>query len=228
LTVPDVSKKLSARDAVEAVARSNFVISESLRMKVVNYHALALRILPKVEELTRKKSKVASLVVAIKRLADHMEAERLAGFEKLLQRASVTLTSGIVELSIAASSVPRSMVLRELLKILPKLPRIPDVVVLPEVVKLLAESEDSRLIKKEMGALFSVAVEERLAKIVVRLGKEAVWMPGVATFVTEMLYRNGVIMHVAYIGRPDLLLVVEEKFGMRAYDVLRTRAPPNL
>jgi hypothetical protein len=53
-------------------------------------------------------------------------------------------------------------------------------------------------------------------------------MPGVATFVTEMLYRSGVIMHVAYIRRPDLLLVVEEKFGMRVYDVLHTRSPPNL
>ena len=48
-------------------------------------------------------------------------------------------------------------------------------------------------------------------------------MMGLASFITELLFRNGVVIQSAYIGRPDSLLVVEERFGARAYDVLRER-----
>jgi hypothetical protein len=48
-------------------------------------------------------------------------------------------------------------------------------------------------------------------------------MVGVATYITELLNRNGVMIHGAYIGRPDMLLIVEERFGDRAYEVLRSQ-----
>jgi hypothetical protein len=66
-----------------------------------------------------------------------------------------------------------------------------------------------------------MTVERGLAKIGVRVSQRAEKMVGLATYITELLYRNGVVLHGAYIGRPDILLVVEEKFGTMAYDILR-------
>ena len=75
-----------------------------------------------------------------------MEAERLAGFEKLLESARVVLTSGIAEITLGSDIIPRSTILQDLWKIPPRLSAIPDIVVLPDVVKVLTEPEDVRLI----------------------------------------------------------------------------------
>jgi hypothetical protein len=214
-------EKLSIPEAVAVMIRRNYVINEAIRLRIVNYHALAARISPRMEELTGKKAKLPTIVVAIKRFSDRMEVGRLTELERVLENAKVTLTGGMVEVTLESKGVERGRVLQELLNMVPKFSTIPDVVMFPEVVKVLAEREDGKLIKMEMGARYPTTVGEKLAKIGIHLGRGAEKIPGVATFITELLYRNGVMVHVAYIGRPEMLLIVDEKFGTRAYDVLR-------
>lgn len=48
---------------------------------------------------------------------------------------------------------------------------------------------------------YPIRMEEAMAKIEVRLSRSAEKMRGVATFITELLYRNDVALQVAYIGR---------------------------
>jgi len=44
--------------------------------------------------------------------------------------------------------------------------------------------------------------------------------PGIAAVITELLYRNGISMLDVFYGYEDLLLLVEEKFGPRVYEIL--------
>jgi hypothetical protein len=214
-------EKLSIPEAAAVVIRRNYIINEAIRLRIVNYHALAARISPRIEELTGRKAKLPTIVVAIKRFSDRMEVARLTELEKILENAKVTLTGGMLEVTLESKGVERGRVLQELLNMVPKFSSIPDIVMFPEVVKVLAERDDGKLIKKEMGARYPTTVGETLARIGIHLGQGAERIPGVATFITELLYRNGVIVHLAYIGRPEILLIVDEKFGTRAYDVLR-------
>src|SRR5713226_7496107 len=69
--VPD-EVPLSISDAVSRIIMRNYLLHESLRMKIVNFHALASKILHEVEELTGNKPKPETVVVAIKRFSDRL------------------------------------------------------------------------------------------------------------------------------------------------------------
>lgn len=217
------SAQLSTTEAVAAAIRRNYVLYEALRMKVTNYHALATWIAPRVEELTGKKAKLPTLVVSVKRFADSIAEEHETKLEKILENARVTLTGGVAEVSLRVSGVPSTEVLEEILMLVPKLAALPEMVQLPGVVKVLVDEEDSKLVETELGRRFPVTVEGGMAKIGVRVGQRSEKMVGLASFITELLFRNGIVIQSAYIGRPDSLLVLEERFGARAYDVLREK-----
>jgi hypothetical protein len=176
-----------------------------------------------VEELTGKKAKVPTLVVSIKRFSDTITEERESKLERILEDAKVTLTSGVAEVSVRAHGVPPTEVMRDVLTMVPKLSALPEVIQLPGVVKVLVDEEDGKLVEKELRKKFEIAVEGKMAKVGIHVSQRSERMMGLASFITELLFRNGVVIQSAYIGRPDSLLVVEERFGARAYDVLRER-----
>lgn len=215
------SEDISVPQAVEVVIKRNYVVYEALRLDVVNYHALAAWISPRVTELTGKKPKLTTLVVAIKRFSDRLSGDRSEQLEELLKDAKVTLTGGMAEVTLDPKGTSLALVLQELAKTIPKPSTPPVIVMLPDALKLLVEREEGRSIKAGMGSRYPVRTEEAMAKIEVRLSRSAEKMRGVATFITELLYRNGVTLQTAYIGRPEILLVMEERFAARAYDLLR-------
>lgn len=220
----ELPRRLSTAEAVSQVVRRNYVLYEALRLKLVNYHALAARIMPGVEELTGKKARLPTLVVAVKRFSDSMTEERAAELQGILGDARVTLTGGVVEVSVRVGDVPPSKVLNEVLELVPWLSAMPEILQLPGVVKVMVTGEDALLIERELGDRFQTTVGDGMAKIGVHVSQRAEKMVGLTTYITELLYRNGIVIHSAYIGRPDFLLVVEEKFGARAYEVLREKA----
>ena len=213
--------QVSTAEAVASVIQRNFVLHEALRMKIMNYHALAVRIAPKVEELTGRKAKLPTLVVSIKRFSDGIAEERETKLERILDDARVTLTSGIAEVSLRTTGAPPREVMEDVLELAPKLAALPEIAQLPGVVKVLVDDEDSELVEKELGRRYQVTVERRMAKVGIRVSPRSEEVVGLASFITELLFRNGVVIQSAYIGRPDSLLVLEDRFGARAYDILR-------
>ena len=213
--------QFSTTEAVASIIQRNFVLHEALRMKIMNYHALAVRIAPKVEELTGRKAKLPTLVVSVKRYADGITEERETRLERILEDAKVTLTSGIAEVSIHAPGLPPIEVMKDVLDLTPKLAALPEIAQLPGVVKVLVDDEDSKLVEKELGRRYHITVERRMAKVGFRVSQRSDEVVGLASFITELLFRNGVVIQSAYIGRPDSLLVLEDRFGARAYDILR-------
>jgi hypothetical protein len=55
------------------------------------------------------------------------------------------------------------------------------------------------------------------------MSQKAEKVPGIAAFITELLYRNGISMLDMFYGYEDLLLVVEERLGPKAYQVLASK-----
>jgi hypothetical protein len=45
--------------------------------------------------------------------------------------------------------------------------------------------------------------------------------PGIASYITELLFRNGVNILDAFLGYGDIIMVVDDKDGPLAYDVLQ-------
>lgn len=224
----DRDQGLSLTEAVSTAIRRNYIIYEALRIKVANYHKIAAQIAPRVEELTGKKPKMGTLVVAVQRFSEGMAEERASRLEGILEEAQVGLQSSIVELSIRSQDLPSAKILGEVLKLSPRLSAMPEVIQLPEVVKVVARREDGPLIEQELGAQFETKLEEGMARITVRISRRAEKVVGLATYISELLYLNGVVVQSAYIGRPDIVLIVEERYGPVAYEVLSEKPRPRV
>ena len=64
-------------DAVSTIILRNYVVYEALKLKIVNYHAVASRISAEVDELTGKKANIETIVVAIKRFSDRQSEGKM-------------------------------------------------------------------------------------------------------------------------------------------------------
>jgi len=104
-------------EAVSSVISKNYVVLESLKLKIVNYHQLASRISPEVEELTGKKAKVATIVVAIKRFSDGLGEGRLEGFSASLKDSKLDLAGGMVDVKVGAKTAQHRQILQDFLKL---------------------------------------------------------------------------------------------------------------
>ncbi len=58
------------------------------------------------------------------------------------------------------------------------------------------------------------------AKITIHLSEEAERSPGIAAYITDLLYRNGINIIDAYLGYEDIILILDESDGPRAYTIL--------
>ena len=214
--------KPSISEAVSTIMMENHLLYEALKLKIVNYHALAEHVRKDVEEMTGRKVSVPSVVVAIKRFSDGLEGN---GMEvvKILKDAKLSLVGRAADLTIEGRGVPTMRILEDLLKLSPKFVGAPNILQLPSSVKVLADEEDADVIKKELSDKYTVKVIGEAAKIVVRISRKAEKVPGIAAFIAELLYRNGISMLDLFYGYEDLLLVVEERLGPKAYQVLSSK-----
>ena len=96
----------------------------------------------------------------------------------------------------------------------------PSLFQLPHSVKVLADEDDAEPIKNELSRNYSIHVREKTAMISVRLSPSAEKIPGIAALITELLYRNGISLLDVFYGYEDLLLLVEQRFGPRVYEIL--------
>jgi len=54
----------------------------------------------------------------------------------------------------------------------------------------------------------------------IHLSEEAERSPGIAAYITDLLYRNGINIVDAFLGYEDIILVLNESDGPRAYTIL--------
>ena len=210
----------SVSDAVSTIVFRNYVVHEALKLKIVNYHALASRIFPEVEELTGKKAKIETIVVAIKRFSDRLTGSEMQEMVAVLKGARLNLTGDAVDMTIVGKGIQTHQILQDVLKLAPKLTGTPNILQLPNSVKVIAGEEDALLLDKGLSGRYSVTSKKNVAKVTVRISPAAEKVPGIASFITELLFRNGIIMLDAFLGEEDIVLIVQDKFGPRAYQVL--------
>ncbi len=205
---------LTISDAVSRIIMRNYLLHESLRMKIVNFHRLAKKILSEVEELTGKKAELATVVVAIKRFSDNAEAV------DVLKDAKLSLLGSVTDITILGKPGSTMKIMEDVLKLSHQFSVTPSLFQLPHSVKVLADEDDAEPIKNELSRNYPIHVREKTAMISLRLSPSAEKIPGIAALITELLYRNGISLLDVFYGYEDLLLLVEQKFGPRVYEIL--------
>jgi hypothetical protein len=207
-------------DAVAEIILRNYVVYEALKLKIVNYHAVASRISSEVEELTGKKANIETIVVAIKRFSDRLSESKMEEMSAILKGARLNLAGGVVDATIGAKGAEAHQVIEAILKLESKFSGTPNIFQLPNSVKVIAEEEDALLLEGQLSKKYPLSLKRSVAKITVRMPPAAEKVPGIVSFITELLYRNGVSILDGFLSSEDIVMIVQEKFGPKAYQVL--------
>jgi hypothetical protein len=191
-----------------------------MKMDVINYTALAVKIQPDVERHLGGPANLNTIVVAIKRYADSFLEKEDIKSESALKNARLSLTDGILDIKFSANDIDK----KETASLLNKFEqfdsdyeffRLAD-----STFRVLTEDlADIRRIFEsfpDTKNLFSSG----LAKIKIRIPQDQNRSDAVS-YVAEILHSNGIEMQNAFFSQDDIVLVLKEEDASKAYEVLR-------
>ena len=205
--------------AVKEIVTGNKAIHDCMRMNVINYTALAVRIRPEVERMLGGSVNLNTIVVAIKRYADSFERVREVRENVPLKNARLSLIDGIADLRIPVDEFGAEMAASVLDDFFGGT-RDYDLTRMAGTIRIL--TEDIQGARRTFGARLQ-ETGERLVKIGVMVPGEG---PEVVSHVIELLYYNRIgIVNVSF-DQDHIVLILNERDALRAYEVLRSKTAP--
>lgn len=210
---------LSVPDVVREIITRNRSIYDCMKMDVINYTALAVKIQPEVERLLGNPANLNTIVVAIKRYADSFEIKDDVKEQSVLKNARLTLTDGILDVKFSLDELGE----QEAMNLMNKFSELKsdyEFFRLADSFRLLTEDlvDVRELIESFPSAknFFNTG----LAKIKLRIPQDQN-RSDVVSYVAEILHSNGVELINAYFSQDDIVVVLNEKDASRAYELLR-------
>ena len=88
---------MSVPEVVREVITRNRSIYDCMKMDLINYTALAVKIQPEIEKILGNSVNLNTVVVAIKRYADSFETKEEMKEESVLKNARLALTDAIMD-----------------------------------------------------------------------------------------------------------------------------------
>lgn len=209
--------------AVESIVTHNQAVHTCLKLRIVNYHALAAVIKTEVEKLTGRSTTINTLVVAIKRFSDSLArdvAKRKLPPLDVLRDARLTLTSDVAGVTIRPKKAEFPSILKKIVEMSFQLDELPDLFKSSNLIKLVAdEKEYKSLIRDQLVKAHVVDELLGLSKLTLYLSPLAKRDSGFALFISELLYRQGINVIHSYIDE-DTVILVNKGDAPRAYEIL--------
>jgi hypothetical protein len=212
---------VSVPEAVREILVRNYPVYQCLKMKLVNFHALAEKIQGEVKTMSGKDASINTLVVAIKRLSDTLPNDSGPGASKVLKDARISLSSNIVDVTIRTTRTQFPAIVKELADAASGLSEFPNIFPLSNSIKLILHGDDYALVRGELDRHGQVTTQRNVARLTLNMSPRAEMTPGISSYITELLFRNGVNILDAFLGYGDIIMVVNDRDGPIAYDVLQ-------
>lgn len=210
---------LSVPEVVREIITRNRSIYDCMKMDIINYTALAVKIQADVERQLGNKVNLNTVVVAIKRYADSFVEKEGVKSESVLKNARLSLTDGILDIRFSSNVTDSPS------SILDKFAqydsdyeffRMAD-----STFRVLTEDlDDIRRIFESFPSTKNV-FNAGLAKIKIRIPQEQNRSDTVS-YVAELLHSNGVELQNAFFSQDDIILVLREHDASKAYEILRS------
>ena len=211
---------MSIPEVVKEIITRNRSIYDCMKMDVINYTALAVKIQPEIERILGNTVNLNTVVVAIKRYSDSFEIKEEVKEESILKNARLALTDGIMDVKFSTKD-SNEMDPMAILDKFSKITNNYEFFRLSDSFRFLAEDmEDIRQI-------FST-VSERDDMFSTGLAKISISIPNshnqsdVVSYVAEVLHANGIELVNAFFSQDNIVIILNEKDSSRAYDVLHS------
>lgn len=210
----------SVPEIVREIITRNRSIYDCMKMDLINYTALAVKIQPEIERVAGGPVNLNTVVVAIKRYADSFEAKQEVSDESVLKNARLVLTDGIMDIKFSvrdSDDVDPAAILDRFSKVTDDY----DFFRLSDSFRFLAEDmEGIRQIFEDVPNrenMFSTGLAKIRISIPAGQNKS-----DVVSYVAEVLHANGIELENAFFSRDSITIILNEKHASRAYDVLHS------
>tara|TARA_Y100001949_G_scaffold45615_1_gene37765 strand:+ start:2636 stop:3301 length:666 start_codon:yes stop_codon:yes gene_type:complete len=212
---------LSVPEVVRDIITRNRSIHDCMKMDVINYTALAVKIQPDIEKQLGNSVHLNTIVVAIKRYADSFEGSEDITEEPVLKDARLSMTDRIMGIQWTM----KDLIEQDMGKMFAEAEKAfsnSEFFRLGDSFRILTDdSDDTRRI-------FSSFPKENLyssglAKIKISVPEQN--RADVVSYVTEILHRNGIVLVDALFSQDGIVLILKEDQAPLAYEKLRSEIP---
>ena len=211
---------ISVPEAVRTVISRNRSIYDCMKMDLINYTALAVKIQPEIEKIAGSTVNLNTIVVAIKRYADSFEIKEQVREESILKDARLSLTDGIMDVKFSVKDSDKM----DPMIILDKFSKVTD------NYEFFRLADSFRFLTEDMEDIREIfnSVSQRDDLFNTGLAKIRISIPNshnqsdVVSYVAEVLHANGIELVNAFFSQDNIVIIINERDSSRAYDVLHS------
>lgn len=212
------SQTFSVPHAVREVIGSNTLFFQALSTGIANYTALAQKIKPEVEKLTKSEVNVNTLVVAIKRFADSLDGKDYE-FHPIFDGIRMTLTGSIIDIDFHETD-DVYQVLDEIFE-------------LGSGYNMFRTNKQIRLFAEDMDEIRSMfksshkgatgEIKDGLSKITITVQSDKENTYEVLSIVLSILHNNRIPLYNAFFTQNEIVLILGMDDAAKAYEVIREK-----
>ena len=211
---------MSVPEVVREIITRNRSIYDCMKMDLINYTALAVKIQPEIERILGNSVNLNTIVVAIKRYADSFEIKEEVKEEPVLKNARLALTDGIMDVKFSFKDSNQI----DPMAILDKFSKITN------NYEFFRMSDSFRFLAEDMEDIRQIFgnVSDREDVFSTGLAKIKITIPNsqnqsdVVSYVAEVLHANGIELVNAFFSQDNIVIILNEKDASRAYDILHS------
>lgn len=216
----------SVSHAIREILYSNSLYINALETGIANYTALAIKIKPEVEKLTKSQVNINTIVVGIKRLADLIREKSYVSNHNLesLKGARISLTGSILD-------VDFGMEIENMERILDLFDKDSDIrfniFQTKNHIKLFVENinEIKKIFRDELKNQPDT-IKEGISMINITLPwseTEFKKTYQLLSMISNILYTNQILLHNAFFTPNEIVLIISEGDAAKAYELLRIK-----
>ena len=212
------SQSFSVPHAVKQIISSNTLFFQALSSGIANYTALAQKIKPQVEKLTKSEVNINTLVVAVKRFADSLN-ENDYKYHPVFDGVRMTLTGSIIDIDFNETD--------EVYRVLDEIFELGsgyNMFRSNKQIRLFAEDiEEIRSMFKSSNEGATGEIKDGLSKITITVQSDKENTYEVLSIVFSILHNNRIPLYNAFFSQNEIILILSMNDAAKAFEVIREK-----
>lgn len=207
---------------VENVIHRKPFLQSALAEGIINLTSLSRQIKPEIEAVLGKEVREGAIVMALKRLSEHLEFRATHKIVKVLKDiGEITVRSSLVDYTFLTSE----SILEKQAELMREVQRTPDVFYTSSRGVNEINIVTSERLEPFMDELFKMErltqKVKNLASVTVRLPHENVTVPGIYYFIFQRLAWEGIVLHEVISTTNEFTIIVDDPEADRAFKVIK-------
>lgn len=211
----------SVPEAVRTIILSNPHLYECMKMKVLNYNAVASAIKDSVEQIVGHEVSHNTIVAALVRFSNSLSSSPSPDMLKSLKNAKVSLITGVCDVTIDFPEGRHREFIRKISEILAEIETdFANIYQFPSFAKLILSSDAFDKFKNYFEE-FSASYDLGYARISVKLPEDVENIGLIRDYIVERLGMEGIEMFDSFFAGREIVFIVPEEEATRTLEALR-------